>query len=120
MINNMVNYCKASYATNRDAYNNAMLFGLMAALVAMPDVSHATAVAAFEGVVCEIVAVLQGGVARAVAAVGIIILGFSLFLGKISWGVALALGIGIAAVFGAKDIVDVLADAGGGAGNACP
>lgn len=66
-------------------------------------------------VVCSIVGQLQGPVARGVAAFGIIFLGFSLFLGKISWGVALALGIGIGAIFGAKEIVGLI----GGEGDAC-
>jgi len=63
-------------------------------------------------VVCNIVEVLQGDVARGVAAFGIIFLGFSLFLGKISWGVALALGIGIGAIFGANQIVGLIAGDG--------
>jgi len=60
--------------------------------------------------VCNIIEILQGNIARAVAAFGIIFLGFSLFLGKISWGTALALGIGIGAIFGASDIVKLIGD----------
>jgi type IV secretion system protein VirB2 len=59
---------------------------------------------------------LAGPVGRAVAAVAVIFLGFSLFMGKVTWGLALALGIGIAAIFGAPEIVDML----GGDGEACP
>ena len=45
-----------------------------------------------------------------------IFLGFSLFMGKVTWGLALALGIGIAAIFGAPEIVSLL---GGGEEEAC-
>jgi type IV secretion system protein VirB2 len=71
---------------------------------------------AIESTVCAIVGQLAGPVGRAVAAVAVIFLGFSLFMGKVTWGLALALGIGIAAIFGAPEIVDML----GGDGEACP
>ncbi len=60
--------------------------------------------------ICSALNTLRGPVARGLAAIGIVFLGFSLFLGKISWGLALALAIGIGAVFGAPDIVRVLGD----------
>jgi type IV secretory pathway VirB2 component (pilin) len=62
------------------------------------------------GTICNVVRELQGPVARGLAAIAIIFLGFSLFLGKISWGIALALAIGIGAVFGAPQIVSALSD----------
>jgi type IV secretion system protein VirB2 len=58
--------------------------------------------------ICNIVTALQGPVARGVAACGIIFLGFSLFMGKISWGTALSLGIGLGAIFGAKELVGLM------------
>ena len=67
--------------------------------------------------VCRVVTALQGDIARGVAAVGVIFLGFGLFMGKVTWGVALALGIGIGAVFGAADIVTLLGS--NEAGNGC-
>lgn len=60
--------------------------------------------------ICSALDELRGPVARGLAAIGIVFLGFSLFLGKISWGIALALAIGIGAVFGAPQIVSVLGD----------
>ncbi len=68
-----------------------------------------------EGTVCNVVSAMQGPIARGIAALAIIFLGFSLFLGKISWGIALALAIGIGAVFGANQIVSLV----GGAGRSC-
>ena len=60
-------------------------------------------------VICNIVKYLQGPIVRGVAAFAVIFLGFSLFLGKITWGTALALGIGVACVFGAEQIIAVMA-----------
>jgi type IV secretion system protein VirB2 len=90
-------------------------FLLVAIVILLSDSSFAanpTGTTAVDEVICNIVEALQGNVARGVAAFGIIFLGFSLFLGKISWGVALALGIGIGAIFGAKDIVNLIAGEG--------
>ena len=62
----------------------------------------------FVDLMCNIVNALASDVARAVAAFAVIFLGFSLFLGKISWGVALAVFIGLGAIFSAPTIVDVI------------
>ena len=65
---------------------------------------------------CNIIVLLQGNIARGIAAGGVIFLGFSLFLGKISWGTALALGLGLGAIFGAQQIVNL---ASGGTSLSC-
>jgi len=90
---------------------------LVLLVTVLPDIAFAststnsqTSVDAVDTTICSIIEVLQGNIARGVAAFGIIFLGFSLFLGKISWGTALALGIGIGAIFGAKDIVRLIGD----------
>ncbi|MET0154887.1 MAG: TrbC/VirB2 family protein [Rickettsiales bacterium] len=95
-----------------------LLTALAVLLIAiMPDLSFAQGTGgggAAEGAdeimdaVCAVIKALQGPVARGVAAFGIIFLGFSLFLGKISWGTGIALAIGLGAVFGAKTIVGAL------------
>jgi len=89
-------------------WNIALAFVLVAATTLLPEASLAAGSETVANTICAIVGELQGPVARGVAAFGIIFLGFSLFLGKISWGVALALGIGIGAIFGANDIVGLL------------
>ncbi len=115
-IKSAADYCKAKCNLNSKEVQTALVFGLMAIVVMLPEQSYAAN--GFDNVLCAIARTLQGPVARAIAAIGIIFLGFSLFLGKISWGVALALGIGIAAVFGASSIVNLLATASGNSGSA--
>jgi type IV secretory pathway VirB2 component (pilin) len=68
-----------------------------------------------ETVVCNALIIIQGGVGRGIAAFAIIFIGISLFLGKVSWGVAISTALGIAAIFGAGSIVSAL----GGGGSDC-
>jgi type IV secretion system protein VirB2 len=111
-------YIQGKFNLNSSEFTAAAAFLLLAIVILMPDNSYAytqgTGSAAVGNVICAIVNELQGPVARGVAAFGIIFLGFSLFLGKISWGVALALGIGIGCIFGAGTIVDMLSGKTGG------
>lgn len=83
-------------------------------LICLPHVVFATDSGSMEYTVCSVVDALTGNIARSFAAIAVIFLGFSLFLGKISWGIALALAIGIGTVFGAPEIVSVLAGDGKG------
>lgn len=116
-VKEVAGYYKAKYNLDSSSVGATLGFMLLALVVLAPDSAHATVNAEGMGqVVCNIIKQLQGPVARGVAAFGIIFLGFSLFLGKISWGVALALGIGVAAIFGAETIVDAML---GASGTAC-
>ncbi|MBT4989327.1 MAG: TrbC/VirB2 family protein [Rickettsiales bacterium] len=72
-----------------------------------------------EQILCNALAIVQGGVGKSIAAFAIIFIGVSLFLGKVSWGVAIATVLGIGAIFGATTIVEGLG-AGGGSCDAGP
>ena len=106
----VASYCKARFNLDSGTVGTTFTFMLLALVALSPNEAMAAGVdaAGMGAVVCNIIDELQGPVARGVAAFGIIFLGFSLFLGKISWGVALALGIGLAAIFGAESIVDAM------------
>ncbi len=54
---------------------------------------------------CRIALSLSGNIARGIATVAIFTIGVSLFMGKMNWGMALAIAAGIAIVFGAPKIV---------------
>lgn len=103
----------------RNFFINSFLSLLALLVLIAPESSHAAAagggVPIVETAICNVVGALQGPIAKGVAAFGIIFLGFSLFLGKISWGTGIALAIGLGAVLGAGEIVDLIAGAGGGA-----
>lgn len=113
----VASYCKGKLNLDKSTMGTTFTFMLLAVIALAPTSSLATEDAGqMSQVICNIIDELQGPVARGVAAFGIIFLGFSLFLGKISWGVALALGIGVAAIFGAESIVNAML---GSAGTAC-
>ena len=78
---------------------------VLALTVMIPDLASASPLT---NTICVVIENLQGDIARGIAAVSIIFLGFSLFLGKVTWGVALATGMGIGAIFGAGAIVNLL------------
>jgi type IV secretion system protein VirB2 len=59
-------------------------------------------------VLCNVITLLTGNIARAVAVIAIVVVAIGLFLGKFSWGVGLATAIGIAMIFGASNVVDWL------------
>ena len=96
--------------------------GLFAALI-ITDPAFATGSSTTAGVgkggdleqiLCNALSIVQGGVGKSIAAFAIIFIGVSLFLGKVSWGVAIATVLGIGAIFGATTIVEGLGAGGGG------
>lgn len=70
---------------------------------------------AIEQVFCNVVLILTGTTGKAIATVAVIAVGVGALLGKISWGMALIVALGVALIFGAASIVLAL----GGTGNAC-
>lgn len=65
-------------------------------------------------VLCEVVGWFTGNVGQGIATLAIIIVGVGALMGKVSWGMAIIVGIGVAVVFGATQIVQ---DLGGTAGS---
>lgn len=87
---------------------------IMVSRNAWADDTDATAIT---NVLCNVVDLLQGTAGQAIATIAIIILGIGLFIGKLSWPVALGTAVGVGIIFGAADLVDWLSD--GGATEAC-
>lgn len=105
------------------AWSITLCFILTATAAMLPDFASAAAAAAniqtdnaITRTICNVVMLMQGNIARGVAAFGVIFLGFSLFLGKISWGTAMALGIGLGGILGAQQLVNLI---GGGTAMSC-
>ncbi len=67
------------------------------------------------GTMCKITNALTGPIGKAVATIAVVVLGIGLFLGKLSWGLAMATAIGIGLIFSAGTIVTWL----GGSGEMC-
>lgn len=59
---------------------------------------------------CIIVKALQGSIGKAIATIAIVVLGVGLFLGKLSWPLAVAIAIGIGLIFGSSEMVTWLSN----------
>ena len=71
--------------------------------------AHASGANALEVVMCNALSLVTGGTGRTLAAFAIVSLGIGFFLGKVAWGLMLAVALGIAALFGAPTIVNAIA-----------
>lgn len=97
----------------------AALFLGFSMIIAVPTPAAAAGAADdFGGVganLCRIVKAITGRIGRAIATIAVIFLGFGAFFGKVTWGLAVAVSIGIFAIFGAATIVTQF----GGPGTDC-
>jgi type IV secretory pathway VirB2 component (pilin) len=94
----------------------AFVFALLALVAITPDM--ASALAGLENGICTVVSALTGKIGRAIATVAIVFLGIGAFFGKVNWGLALVVSVGIVGIFGATFIAKQLADVSGGGATA--
>ena len=90
------------------------LFFAFSFLIITSDPAFAAAAGApteIEKTLCRVLNLLTGNIGKAIAAFAIIMIGVSLFMGKVSWGLAISTAMGIGAIFGAAGLVQTL---GGG------
>ncbi|MSO13393.1 TrbC/VirB2 family protein [Rickettsiales endosymbiont of Trichoplax sp. H2] len=67
-------------------------------------------------VLCNVISIAQGNVGKTIAILVIISIAIGLFLGKITWGVAIAVSVGMGVLFGANSVVEFIAAGKDGAG----
>ena len=68
------------------------------------------------GLLCSVAGWFSGSVGKGIATLAIIVIGVGALMGKVSWGMAIIVGIGIGVIFGAPKIIDMLNT---GADNSC-
>lgn len=111
----MVKTTKASAQATIDmGWHLLVLFAVVAGASLLPEVASASNV--IEVAFCNLVAIMNGTTGKALATVAVLAVGVGALLGKISWGMALIVALGIALVFGAASIVNAI---GGGGLAAC-
>ncbi len=94
-----------------------LLFCLIAAMIFAPDLSGASADSNDDGistVLCLIVTKLTGPIGKTVGMIALVVLGAGIFLGKLSWPLALATALGITFIFSANKIINWLSSGVGG------
>lgn len=92
----------------------AAFFLTLALVVLMPEIASAAMPDSITNALCNIVMIINNGVAKGLATLAIIFLGLGAMLGKVSWGTAVIVAAGIGVVFGAGGISTLM-----GAGNVC-
>ena len=80
--------------------NNWLLIAGVFVFFLMPEYAQALV-----GVLCSVVNMFLGQAGRAIATLAIIFLGVGATLGKVSWGLALTVAVGIATMLGAPGIL---------------
>lgn len=85
---------------------------LALALMLMPDLASAASGDTIADVLCTVVAWFTGNVGKGIATLAIIIIGVGALMGKVSWGMAIIVGVGVAVIFGASQLVDDLGGQG--------
>jgi len=94
---------------NIDLFWKISIFSFLAVLCfTMPNIGYASATS-MSGVLCTILQGLTGAPAKIIATFAICFLGIAAFFGKLQWGTALLVGVGIALIFGATAIVNAVA-----------
>jgi len=61
---------------------------------------------------CGVAGWFTGPVGSGIATLAILVIGIGALMGKVSWGMAIIVGLGVAIIFGAPTIVDELGGAG--------
>ena len=99
--------------TNKNySWQICLCFLAAAALIMAPDYAMADGI---ENALCKVVEWLTGPIGKAIATIAIIIIGVGALMGKVSWGMAIIVAIGVGVVFGASELVTAL----GGGDEAC-
>ena len=93
------------------------LFGTV--IVMMPDFAYATSDTPMSAVLCTAASWFTGSTGKGLATIAITIIGIGALLGKVSWGMAIIVGMGVAIVFGAGSLVTTLSTSAGNAAVGC-
>lgn len=87
---------------------------LFAAYAVMLMPSGAYAGTTIGDVLCGVADWFTGPVGQGIATLAILVIGIGALMGKVSWGMAIIVGIGVAVIFGAPAIVSEINPAGSG------
>lgn len=119
----MKNLISTAALNNKDYWSYLAFFLIVAVVLMLPNLTFAAgedAVDEFMLPLCRAIDLLTGPFGKAIATIAIVFLGIMVFMGKVTWGVAVATGVAIGAIFGASNIVTYLSTSGAGGDYECP
>ena len=97
------------------AWQIALLTLLCAVVVMIPDLSFAAGTDTPIGAtLCKVVGWFTGNTGKGIATIAIIVIGVGALMGKVSWGMAIIVGIGVGIIFGASSLVSAISDGASG------
>jgi type IV secretory pathway VirB2 component (pilin) len=79
--------------------------------------SSVTSMSPMSNALCIAATWITGNTGRGIATIGIAIVGFGALLGKVSWGMAMIVGVGVAIMFGSSAIIHLLGGTAAASGN---
>ena len=89
-----------------------LALAISGAAVMLPDLAFATSPSATDtpigNIFCSIANLATGNTGKGLATIAITVIGLGALLGKVSWGMALIVALGIALIFGAAAIAGSL------------
>ena len=104
------------------AWQMSLMIMLSAIVIMLPDMAFAAAAAGVDtplgGMLCNVAAFFTGNTGKGLATLAIIVIGVGALMGKVSWGMAIIVGLGIALIFGASAMVTAIGTGTGA--NGCP
>lgn len=107
---------KTSTKELSSAWQMSFLMLLAAVAIMIPDLAFATGSDTVIGTAfCNVISWFNGTTGKGIATIAIIVIGVGALMGKVSWGMAIIVGIGVALIFGAASLVNSI----GGQGNDC-
>ena len=106
---------KTSTKELSSAWQMSALMLFAAVLMVMPDLAFAETITKSSGdtviakAFCNVIAWFTGTTGKGIATLAIIVIGVGALMGKVSWGMAIIVGIGVALIFGAAALVNSIA-----------
>lgn len=96
------------------AWQISLLVMLSAIVVMLPDMAFAAAGSdsAVGNMMCAVANMFTGNTGKGLATISIIVIGVGALMGKVSWGMAIIVGLGISLIFGAASMVNSLGSDG--------
>jgi type IV secretory pathway VirB2 component (pilin) len=102
------------------AWQICLMVMLSVVVIMLPQFAFASSVtneSPMSNALCIAATWITGNTGRGIATIGITIIGIGALLGKVSWGMAMIVGVGVAIVFGSSAIVQLLGGTAGASGN---
>jgi type IV secretion system protein VirB2 len=98
------------------AWQICLMVMLAVAAVMAPDFALANGGADTNigSTLCKAVQMITGNTGKGLATIAVVVIGIGALLGKVSWGMAILVGVGVGIIFGAGTIVNAFAAGGAG------